>query len=106
MNKLKVAKDDTTTKINDSLTSILKWYKKIDENYRCTLLSRAFFSFLTHLYFFTTKLGNEDDVHLITSNVQRISSRRWITENFITKEFDTPMIHFYVSHCNYLAFNL
>lgn len=58
----------------------MKIPNKIEEfynKYKCALYSSFIFTFLTHFYYFSKRLSNEDDLSYLLFNDSALTSGRW-----------------------------
>ncbi len=74
--------------------NILTYLKNIYTKYKVAIYSSIISTFITHLYFFTRRLGNEDDLNLYTGSGRVLSSGRWLSGTLFTTEHIIPIIKF------------
>lgn len=76
------------------MDKLFGWLKRIYDKYKFALYSSFILSFLTHLYFFTKRLGNEDDLNHLSFAFRSLGSGRWSTGTFFTGNFVLPIVNF------------
>ena len=74
-------------KIKDIIT---KLYSK----YKITIFSSIIFTFITHFYYFTKRLGNEDDLGYLIFSDNALTSGRWNNGTLFTTSLMSPPIKF------------
>ena len=62
--------------------------------YRTTIYSGIIFTFLTHFYYFTKRLANEDDLSYLLFGDNAITSGRWNTGTLFTTTLMSPAVKF------------
>ena len=62
--------------------------------YKITIYSGIIFTFLTHFYYFTKRLANEDDLSYLLFGDNAITSGRWNSGTLFTTTLMSPVIKF------------
>ena len=70
------------------------YLKLMYDKYKYAFYSAIFFTFISHIYFFAKRLGNEDDLNFISFASGTLSSGRWAKGSLFTGEMLSPMIKF------------
>ena len=67
---------------------------KLFDEYKITIFSGVIFTFLTHFYFFTKRLANEDDLSYLLFSDNAITSGRWNSGTLFTTSLMFPPVKF------------
>lgn len=76
------------------MEKIINYFKYMYEKYKTALYSSVILTLLTHIYFFTSRFGNEDDLNFLSFTNNTLSSGRFMLGNYFTGNTITPMINF------------
>ena len=76
------------------IKKLFDYLKLMYDKYKYAFYSAIFFTFISHVYFFTKRLGNEDDLNFISFASGTLSSGRWTKGSLFTGEMLVPMIKF------------
>lgn len=76
------------------MKKIIEYLKLLYNKYKFAIYSSVIFSFITHVYFFIRRLGNEDDLNFISFASSTLTSGRWTTGSLFTGSMLAPMIKF------------
>ena len=76
------------------IKKLFNYLKLMYDRYKYAFYSAIFFTFISHVYFFVKRLGNEDDLNFISFASGTLSSGRWTKGSLFTGEMLVPMIKF------------
>lgn len=76
------------------IRKLFDYLKSMYDKYKYAFYSAIFFTFISHVYFFIKRLGNEDDLNFISFASGTLSSGRWTKGTLFTGEMLAPMIKF------------
>ena len=76
------------------MKKIKEYLLKLYSKYNITIYSSIIFTFLTHFYYFTKRLGNEDDLSYLIFNDNALTSGRWNSGTLFTTSIMSPPIKF------------
>ena len=66
--------------------------QKLFSKYKLTIYSGIIFTFLTHFYYFTKRLANEDDLSYLLFGDNAITSGRWNAGTLFTTTLMSPAV--------------
>ncbi len=76
------------------MKKIMKILKELYDKYKYSIYSSMIFTFLTHFYFFTRRLANEDDLSYLVFKDFALTSGRWNNGTLFTTSLMSPSINF------------
>ena len=76
------------------MEKIESFIKNVFNQYKSVIYSSIIFTIINHFYFFSKRLGNEDDLSYLIYNKAELSSGRWNNGTFITTYTMSPAIKF------------
>ena len=76
------------------MKKIMKLLKELYEKYKYSIYSSMIFTFLTHFYFFTRRLANEDDLSYLVFKDFALTSGRWNNGTIFTTSLMSPSVNF------------
>lgn len=76
------------------MEKIVEKLKDFYQKYKYAFCSSVIFTFITHLYFFSSRFANEDDLNYLSNNVRMLSSGRFTTGTLFTGELQIPIVKF------------
>lgn len=68
--------------------------QKLFSKYKLTIYSGIIFSFITHFYYFTKRLSNEDDLSYLLFGDNALTSGRWNSGTLFTTTLMSPVVKF------------
>jgi len=68
--------------------------RELYNKYKYSLYSSIIFTFITHFYYFTKRLGNEDDLSYLIFSDAAITSGRWSDGTLFSTSLMSPVIKF------------
>lgn len=76
------------------MKKIIKLLKELYDKYKYSIYSSMIFTFLTHFYFFTRRLANEDDLSYLVFKDFALTSGRWNNGALFTTSLMSPSVNF------------
>ena len=76
------------------MKKLIKELQKLYNKYKYSIYSSMIFTFLTHFYFFTRRLANEDDLSYLVFKDFALTSGRWNNGTLFTTSLMSPSINF------------
>lgn len=76
------------------MKKIIKLLQELYNKYKYSIYSSMIFTFLTHFYFFTRRLANEDDLSYLVFKDFALTSGRWNNGTMFTTSLMSPSINF------------
>lgn len=76
------------------MIKIINYIKEMYDKYKVAFYSGLMFTFISHIYFFANRLGNEDDLNFIYFASRTLTSGRFTTGDLVTGSSLAPMIKF------------
>lgn len=81
-------------RMSNIMKKIFEYLKLMYNKYKLAIYSAMIFAFVTHIYFFIRRLGNEDDLNFLSFASSTLTSGRWTTGSLFTGAMLAPMIKF------------
>lgn len=76
------------------MKKIMKLLKELYDKYKYSIYSSMIFTFLTHFYFFSRRLANEDDLSYLVFKDFALTSGRWNNGTLFTTSLMSPSVNF------------
>lgn len=76
------------------MKKIIKLLKELYNKYKYSIYSSMIFTFLTHFYFFSRRLANEDDLSYLIFKDFALTSGRWNNGTLFTTSLMSPSVNF------------
>lgn len=76
------------------MKKIMKLLKELYDKYKYSIYSSMIFTFLTHFYFFSRRLANEDDLSYLIFKDFALTSGRWNNGTLFTTSLMLPSVNF------------
>lgn len=76
------------------MKKIIKLLKELYDKYKYSIYSSMIFTFLTHFYFFSRRLANEDDLSYLIFKDFALTSGRWNNGTLFTTSLMSPSVNF------------
>ena len=76
------------------MKKIMKLLKELYDKYKYSIYSSMIFTFLTHFYFFSRRLANEDDLSYLIFKDFALTSGRWNNGTLFTTSLMSPSVNF------------
>lgn len=76
------------------MKKIINGITNLYSKYKYALYSSMIFTFITHFYYFTKRLGNEDDLNYLLFSDSALTSGRWSDGTFFSTSLMSPAIKF------------
>lgn len=76
------------------MKKIMKLLKELYDKYKYSIYSSMIFIFLTHFYFFSRRLANEDDLSYLIFKDFALTSGRWNNGTLFTTSLMLPSVNF------------
>lgn len=76
------------------MKKIIKLLKELYDKYKYSIYSSMIFTFLTHFYFFSRRLANEDDLSYLIFKDFALTSGRWNNGTLFTTSLMLPSVNF------------